>query len=259
MQPSTSDENIAPSGTQENRRRHLKMATLFVHHKVADYGKWRSVFDSVRGKRIAYGQTGERVLQSAASLNEIVTIVEFGSAEQARAWGSSAELKEAMKNAGVITQPEVLILETPTDAMSITSDVLAAIEGQDFVKARSLLSDDFQFVGATPQPLSAEQWLGVHQAFAAAMPDFSFHANVTRAGDDKAEGSVQVGGTHTGVLSLPIPGIPTIPPTGKAILNPVERIWVTAKDGKLTRYEIEHLSNGGVSGILAQVGATVPA
>lgn len=234
------------------------MATLYVHHKVADYGQWRGVYDALRAKRQEYGETGERVLRAVNNPNELMALVEFGTADQARAWATSSDLKEGMKNAGVVTQPDILILEEPTDALTITSRVLQAIEAQDFDAARALLSDDFQFSGATPVPVTGDQWLAVHRALAQAMPDFSFHYKLSGGENDKTEGTVQVGGTHTGTFNPPLPGLPSVPPTGKKILNPTERVWVTAQNGKLTSWEVEHLPNGGVVGILSQMGVTIP-
>lgn len=87
------------------------MAQLFVHHAVEDYTQWRRVFDSASTTRRSFGMTGERVFHASSSPNEIVIISDWPTAEKARAYGQSPELKKAMQNAGVISQPEVLILE----------------------------------------------------------------------------------------------------------------------------------------------------
>ncbi len=87
------------------------MVQLFVHHKVEDYAKWRKVFDELDGTRRSAGQTAMKVYHTTASPNEIVTISEWGTADQARAYAQSPGLKEAMQRAGVISQPDVLMLE----------------------------------------------------------------------------------------------------------------------------------------------------
>ncbi len=87
------------------------MVQIFVHHKVEDYAKWRKVFDEMDGVRRSMGQTGMRVYHTTASPNEIVTITDWGTADQARAYAQSPDLKEAMQHAGVISQPDVLFLE----------------------------------------------------------------------------------------------------------------------------------------------------
>lgn len=106
-------------------------------------------------------------------------------------------------------------------------------------------------------PIGPDEWLGVHRALAAGMPDFRFHYKATGGAGDDAEGTVQVGGTHTGTFTPPIPGLSPVPPTGNKILNPPEHIWATARDGKLIRYVVEHVPNGGLAGILGQMGVTL--
>lgn len=144
------------------------------------------------------------------------------------------------------------------NAQQITEKVLKAIENQDWGSAQALLADDFTFSGATPQPISGPEWLGIHRALAAAMPDLRFNY-VPAGGDDRAaEGTVQVTGTNTGDLALPIPGLPRVPATAKRIANPKEHIWVKTRGDKLVNYEVEKVPDGGVFGILKQMGVALP-
>lgn len=87
------------------------MAQLYVHHKVEDYPKWRKVFDDMEKTRRSMGETGFRVYHTASNPNEIVIITDWASADKARAYSQLPDLKQAMQNGGVISQPEVLILE----------------------------------------------------------------------------------------------------------------------------------------------------
>src|SRR5262245_44947480 len=105
--------------------------------------------------------------------------------------------------------------------------LLAAIEARQWETARSYLADDFTFSGAVPQPISADAWLAVHRALAAAMPDLTFNASNIREEAGRVRGNVQVSGTQTRELALPIPGIPTIAPTGKRVTLPIEDIVCT--------------------------------
>ena len=87
------------------------MTTLFVHHKIEDYAKWRKVFDQMDSIRRSMGETGFRVFRTAADPNELVILTDCPTAEQARQYAQSPDLKQGMQQAGVISQPEVLILE----------------------------------------------------------------------------------------------------------------------------------------------------
>ena len=87
------------------------MATLLVHHKVQNYSAWRKVFDEHDKVRREYGSTGFQVLKSASDPNDLTVIMDYPSVDRAKAFATSDSLKEAMKNAGVISQPEVMFLE----------------------------------------------------------------------------------------------------------------------------------------------------
>lgn len=86
------------------------MATLYVHHKVKDYAAWRKVFDNLTYMRTGYGCTGHKVFQSPSDPNEITILTDWKTVEQAKTYATSNDLKEGMKNAGVISQPDVAFL-----------------------------------------------------------------------------------------------------------------------------------------------------
>ncbi|MDR3575959.1 MAG: hypothetical protein P4L50_19010 [Anaerolineaceae bacterium] len=87
------------------------MAQLLVHHKVEDYAAWRRIYDELDGLRRSFGMTGSRVFSTSNNPNEIVILTDWPTAEKARAYGQSPDLKQAMQRAGVISMPEILILE----------------------------------------------------------------------------------------------------------------------------------------------------
>lgn len=86
------------------------MATLIVQHKVQDYAVWRKIFDDDEQTRKESGSTGFQVLKSASDPNDLTVIMDWSSVDAAKAFATSDSLKEKMKNAGVISQPEVMFL-----------------------------------------------------------------------------------------------------------------------------------------------------
>ena len=86
------------------------MAIMIVKHKVKDFTQWKPVFDSLEALRRQHGWIGHEVYREPTDLNSVVIVNRMGSVEQAKAYGASPELHEAMKNGGVITQPEITIL-----------------------------------------------------------------------------------------------------------------------------------------------------
>jgi len=238
---------------------------VLTHIKVNKYAAWRPVFDELKGEREAHSLISERVFRSAANPNEVFIEMDFADVQKAREYMTSAALREGMQRAGVLPPPEVHFLEAVegvgagTGSQQVAIAIAEAIDAQQWDRALGLLSNDFTFSGATPVPLTGEQWIGVHRALAAAMPDLSLnYFPVATDGNGTARGEVKVTGTQTGDLALPIPGIPRVPASGKAIANPAEHVTITVKDGKATNWDVEHLPNGGVPGILMQLGVALP-
>jgi len=87
------------------------MAILLVHHKVQDYSAWRKIFDEDDKRRREYGSTGFQVFRMANDTNDLTVIIDWPSVDAAKAFAASDVLKEKMKDAGVISQPEMIFLE----------------------------------------------------------------------------------------------------------------------------------------------------
>ena len=87
------------------------MTTLSIHLKIAEYPKWRAAFDALDPVRRQFGQTGYSVFRSASDPLELTVHTQWPSLEQARAYAISPDLKSALQQAGVVSQPEVAFLE----------------------------------------------------------------------------------------------------------------------------------------------------
>jgi predicted ester cyclase len=143
-------------------------------------------------------------------------------------------------------------------AMDVVKAGLAATEAGDFNKLGSMVADDFVFAGPVPQPVGKREFMGLQMALLKAMPDWKFNARDMKENGDQVSMMLQVTGTQTGELQLPMPGMPTIPPTGKRVELPYEPSTFTVKNGKLARLDVESSAGGGVMGILSQLGVKMP-
>lgn len=145
--------------------------------------------------------------------------------------------------------------------MSITERFQAMdkeiIGGGDLAKAGEYMADDFVFAGATPQPLDKQSALGFWAGVRTAFPDFKHNTSDFEERDGKLFATVAVSGTHLGDLN--IPGLPAIPPTGKKVQLPRERIELSYRGDLFTEWLVEEVPNGGIRGILGQIGVAVPA
>jgi len=82
---------------------------LFVHHEVTDYAAWRKGYDGFRPTIQKMGVRAQGVLQTTENPNDVIVYHDFVSAEAAKSFVASPELKSAMQNAGVKGQPQVWI------------------------------------------------------------------------------------------------------------------------------------------------------
>ncbi|HLO15624.1 MAG TPA: nuclear transport factor 2 family protein [Anaerolineales bacterium] len=143
-------------------------------------------------------------------------------------------------------------------AMDVVKEGLAATEAGDFQKLDSLVAEDFVFAGPVPQPVGKREFMGLQMALLKAMPDWKFNAKDVKENGDQVAMMLQVTGTQTGELQLPMPGMPAFPPSGKRVSLPYEPSTFTVKNGKLTKLEVESSASGGLMGILSQLGINMP-
>jgi heme-degrading monooxygenase HmoA len=87
------------------------MPYLYVHEKVADYTQWRTVYDSLASAKQARGFIQATVFQNTADPHEVVLLERWASLDEARSWGQSPELREAMKDAGALPPAVFLFLD----------------------------------------------------------------------------------------------------------------------------------------------------
>ncbi|HLE51519.1 MAG TPA: hypothetical protein VI755_05630 [Anaerolineales bacterium] len=88
------------------------MQYVYVRHTVEDYAKWRPGFDANEPARRAAGSTGVyHLFRDSGNPNEITVILEWDSLDNARRFAQDPALREVMKEAGVMGQPEIRFLE----------------------------------------------------------------------------------------------------------------------------------------------------
>jgi hypothetical protein len=86
------------------------MSYVMVTHTVADYARWKPIFDADGANREIGGSKGGHLFRSADDPNEVVLLFEWD-LEKARQFGQSEALKAKMQEAGVLGPPECSFLE----------------------------------------------------------------------------------------------------------------------------------------------------
>ncbi len=83
------------------------MATMFVRHKVSDYGNWKRAYDEFASVRREKGVTGASVHRDANDPDTIIATHQFKDMNAALAFADSEELRSAMAKAGATGPPEI--------------------------------------------------------------------------------------------------------------------------------------------------------
>jgi hypothetical protein len=86
------------------------MAYLLVRHRVSDYAKWKRAYDGHLSARRKAGLREKALLRSVKNPRDVVILFQAGDLKKAKAFASSAQLRKAMKAAGVVGKAEISIL-----------------------------------------------------------------------------------------------------------------------------------------------------
>ncbi len=140
--------------------------------------------------------------------------------------------------------------------LDLARKALQASEAGDVATLGGMVTDDFQFLGVTPMPLGKAEFIGFIQSLHTAFPDFKFNETTASESGDTATIKHKITGTHTGAFS--VPGMPPIPATGKKFQLPEETSVFTFAGGKATKYTAHPAPDGGLPGILKQLGVEMP-
>src|SRR6185437_14808922 len=87
------------------------MVHVLVRHKVANFSRWKEAFDSHVIARQRAGEIAFHIFHDLENANDIFLLFDWQSADQAKKFMSSSELRERMQHAGVEGVPEIHYLE----------------------------------------------------------------------------------------------------------------------------------------------------
>ena len=138
----------------------------------------------------------------------------------------------------------------------VARDFIAMMSDVERTKAQ-ITPDAMVSGGILPQPMPALEAIGLIGGLKSAFPDLKFDVQKVTVNGDQATVTAQWGGTNTGAFSLPMPGMPSVPPTGKKIS--VKDVYiVTVRGDKVSRMEVASPADGGLPAALAQMGVAMP-
>ena len=139
----------------------------------------------------------------------------------------------------------------------VARDIVLNMTNAEKVKAM-VTADAMASGGVLPQPIPVMQAMQLMAGLTTAFPDVKFDIQQVTVNGNEATVKAVWSGTHTGPLSLPVPGMATIAPTGKKVS--VKDAYVfTVQGDKVSHMRVESPADGGIPAALAQLGVKMPA
>jgi len=125
-------------------------------------------------------------------------------------------------------------------------------------KLKSMVTADAMASGGVlPQPVPMMEAMKVMSGLTTAFPDLKFNVQQVTVNGNQATVKAEWSGTNTGPLSLPMPGVPTIPATGKKV-SVKDTYILTVQGNKVSHMQVESPTDGGIPGAIAQLGLKIP-
>jgi len=87
------------------------MMHMLVRHKVADFAKWKPVYDAHLSARQKAGRTEEHLFRNADDPNEVLLLFSMEDLDKAKTFTASNDLRQAMEKSGVSDKPDVYFLK----------------------------------------------------------------------------------------------------------------------------------------------------
>jgi predicted ester cyclase len=128
----------------------------------------------------------------------------------------------------------------------------------DAAKARAMMTQDAMASGGVlPQAMPLVDSMQFMSGLMSAFPDFNLKIDQLTVNGNDATLKVTWGGTNSGPLSLPIPGMMSIPPTGKKV-SVKDAYILTVLGDKVAGMQVVSPADGGIPAALMQLGVQMP-
>ena len=105
------------------------------------------------------------------------------------------------------------------------------------------------------KPIPVMEAMKVMEGLTTAFPDLKFDVQQVTVNGDKATVKAQWSGTNTGPMSMP--GMPTVPATGKKV-SVKDAYIITVKGDKVSHMQVDSPADGGIPAAMAQIGVKMP-
>jgi hypothetical protein len=87
------------------------MNYILIRHKVADFAKWKPVYDAHGSARADAGLKEERLLRNIDNPSEVVLLFSASDLNKTKQFAASDDLRQRMQQAGVNDKPDIWFLK----------------------------------------------------------------------------------------------------------------------------------------------------
>jgi predicted ester cyclase len=136
--------------------------------------------------------------------------------------------------------------------IDILNAVSEALNTHQWDTLAGLLTDDFTFSGATPQPIGKQGFIAGQQQWVAGVPDWHIVEEDLHEEGNIVRATSRISGTQTNTLALPM--MPPIPATGKHF-SATMAATLTMRGGQVASLSVIPVSPS----IFEQLGVQPPA
>jgi hypothetical protein len=141
----------------------------------------------------------------------------------------------------------------------IVRNFATAIDDNDLESAANYLAPTFIFRGWTPKPLNKPGFLSLIGSIKEGIPGLALNLhNILVQDDQTITGTIQITGYQSDSFIIPVLGTPPIPQTASSVSMPTENVTFRLANEAITAFEVEHVVDGGVQGLIRQLGIDLP-
>ena len=135
--------------------------------------------------------------------------------------------------------------------------LMDSVQRGDFDKAKTLISDDFQFKGLISRPISGKTWLKLGASLRMAFNGLNYNFKVDSANGNVVNTTSQMSGNNRGAFDLTGLHMGVISATHKNFSTATEKIRITVKNDKVSSWVVEPTEGAGLMAILGQLGVNL--
>jgi len=136
--------------------------------------------------------------------------------------------------------------------------LMDSVQRGDFDKAKTLLSDDFQFKGMIRRPINGKTWLRMSASLKMAFAGLNYHFKVHSADGNVVNTTSQMSGNNRGAFDLTGLHMGVISATNKTFSTATEKHTITVKNEKVSSWVVKPVEGAGLMAILKQLDVAPP-